>query len=90
MNMENHHGMISIGETPDSSTTALWQSYRQSSSNKAGGTGKINEFCLTKYLFHSSKGSVICCKILHVVNAFTSPPKEGVLRIFITLKNPSL
>jgi hypothetical protein len=28
-------------------------------------------------------------KILHGADGFTSPPKEGVLRIFITLKNPS-
>jgi hypothetical protein len=28
-------------------------------------------------------------KILHGVNGFTSPPQEGVLWIFIALKNPS-
>jgi hypothetical protein len=35
------------------------------SSSKAGGTSKGNyEFCLTKYPFHTSKGSLTCCKIL--------------------------
>jgi hypothetical protein len=29
MSMENHGGMILIAEAPDSSTTALWQSYQQ-------------------------------------------------------------
>jgi hypothetical protein len=30
MSMENHGGMMSKQETPDSSATALWQSYQQS------------------------------------------------------------
>jgi hypothetical protein len=31
-----------------------------------------------------------CCKILwHGASGFTSPLKEGMLQIFITLKNPS-
>jgi hypothetical protein len=43
---------------------------------------------LTKQLFHA------CKVLLHAVNLrhgtdFTFPPKEVVLRIFITLKNPS-
>jgi len=39
-----------------------------------------------KYL----KGSLTCRKILrHGTSGFTSHPKEGVLRIFIALKNPS-
>jgi hypothetical protein len=29
MRTQNHGGMISTGETPDSSTRALWQSYSQ-------------------------------------------------------------
>jgi hypothetical protein len=31
----------------------------------------------------------MCRKILHEASAFTSPLKEGALRIFIALKNPS-
>jgi hypothetical protein len=39
-----------------------------------------------KYL----KGSLTCRKILrHETSGFVSHPKEGVLRIFIALKNPS-
>jgi hypothetical protein len=30
MSMKNHGGMISTGETPDSSTRALWEFYRTS------------------------------------------------------------
>jgi hypothetical protein len=40
--------------------------------------------------FPTSKGSFTCRKILrHGADGFTSPPREGVLRIFIALKNPS-
>jgi hypothetical protein len=57
---------------------------------KAGGTAETNKFCLTKNLFHTSKGSLTCRKILrHGADSFTYPPKERVLRIFIALKNPS-
>jgi hypothetical protein len=48
------------------------------------------EFCLSVSLSYL-KGSLICCKILwHGANRFTSPPKEVMLWIFITLKNQSL
>jgi hypothetical protein len=51
---------------------------------------KIINFAFAKYLFHTSKRSLTCRKILrHGADGFTSPPKEGVLRIFITLKNAS-
>jgi hypothetical protein len=40
----------------------------------------------TKYF----KGSFTCRKTLrHETSGFTSHPKEGVLRIFISLRNPS-
>jgi hypothetical protein len=51
--MENHGGMISTGETPDSSSRALWKFYQQSSGNKEEGTGEGNEFYLTQILRHS-------------------------------------
>jgi hypothetical protein len=39
---------------------------------------------------HTSKGSLTCLIILrHGADGFTSAAKEGVLRIFIALKNPS-
>jgi hypothetical protein len=46
----------------------------ESSISKAGETGKYNyKFCLTKYVFYTSKGSLTCCKILrHGVYGFTS------------------
>jgi hypothetical protein len=63
----------------------------ESSSSDAGGSGQGNdEFFLTKYFFHTWKCSLTSCKILwHIADGFTSPPKEGVLRIFIAVKNPS-
>jgi hypothetical protein len=43
-----------------------------------------NEIC------HISRGSLTCYKILrHGADGYTSPPNEGVLRIFIALTNPS-
>jgi hypothetical protein len=54
----------------------------ESCSSKSGGTGRRNdEFGLTKYLFHTSKGFVTFRKILrHGANGFSSPSKKGVLR----------
>jgi hypothetical protein len=39
-------------------------------------------FLARKVLLHAAN-------LRHGTDGFTSPPKEGVLRIFITLKNPS-
>jgi hypothetical protein len=74
----------------DLSTRAVWQSYQQSSSSKTWGTGKGNyEFCLMKYLFRTLNVSLTCWKILqHGADVFMSPLKEGLLWIFIVLKNP--
>jgi hypothetical protein len=82
---KNHGGMTSTGKTTDSSTRALWQSYQQSSSSKAQGTGEENKFCFMKYLFNTLKGSLTCREILYGTDGFISPPKEGVSRIFIVL-----
>jgi hypothetical protein len=75
------------GKTPDSSIRAAWKSHQQSSSSKAGGTVEGSDgFCLTRYLFHTSKRSLTCRKILrYEADCFTSPPKKGVLQIFIAL-----
>jgi hypothetical protein len=43
MSIENYGGMISIGETSDSFTTPLWQSYQLSSRSKSGGTSEGND-----------------------------------------------
>jgi hypothetical protein len=57
---------------------------------KAEGTGEENyEFCLTNIFFHTLKASLTCRKILrHGADGFISPPREGVLWIFIALENP--
>jgi hypothetical protein len=48
---------------------------------------EIMNFCLTKYLFYTSKGYLTRRKFFrHGDDGFTSPPKEGVLGIFIALK----
>jgi hypothetical protein len=82
------------GKTPDSSTRALRQSYKQSNLvAKQEELAKENdEFCLTKYLFHTSKGSITCHKILrHGADFFTSHPKMSCSAGFLSpLKNPSL
>jgi hypothetical protein len=50
-----------------------------------------DEFCLTKYLFYTSKDFLTCCKILwNRVEGFTSPPKECMLQIFIASKSTAL
>jgi hypothetical protein len=62
----------------------------ESSSSKTGGIGKGRyELYLIKYVFNTSKCYLTCYKILrNVADGFTSPPKEGVLRISIALQNP--
>jgi hypothetical protein len=60
----------------------------ESSSSKAGGNGegKIN-VCLTKYLFHSWKGSLTCCKILrHGADGFTPLRSKSCCGFLSTLK----
>jgi hypothetical protein len=43
-----------------------------------------------KYLCHTRHGFLTCRKIKrHGADGFNSPPKEGLLLIFIALKNPS-
>jgi hypothetical protein len=50
--------------------------------------GNINdEFGLQNIYIHTTKWLFTCRKILqHGADGFTSPAKEGMLRIFITLK----
>jgi hypothetical protein len=50
---------------------------------------EIMHFALQSYLLHTSKSCLTCRKIQHNASGFTSPPKEGMLRIFIALKIPS-
>jgi hypothetical protein len=47
------------------------------------------EFCLRNISIHARKALLQSVNLRHGTDGFTSPPKEVVLRIFITLKNPS-
>jgi hypothetical protein len=78
-------------KTPYSSRRALWQSFQQSSGSKQEewANGIINLALGTVFVL-TGKGFLAYRKILrHGADGFTSPLKEGVLRIFIALKNPS-
>jgi hypothetical protein len=70
---------------PERSLTIL---LAEPSSNKLEQLGEKKMDCVYKISFHTV---VTCRKILrHGADGCASPPKEGVLRIFITLKNPPL
>jgi hypothetical protein len=45
------------------------------------------EFCLRNISIHARKVLLHAVNLRHGTDGFTSPPKEVVLRIFITLKN---
>jgi hypothetical protein len=47
------------------------------------------EFSLRNIFIHARKVLLHVVNLRHGTDGFTSPPKEVVLRIFITLKNPS-
>jgi hypothetical protein len=83
MSMENHGGKISVGEN----SWFVHQKFltilpAESSSSKAIETGEGNEFVFMTYLFHTSKGSSACRKVLHGADGFTFHQKESVLRNF--------
>jgi hypothetical protein len=93
MSMDNQGEIISAGKTPDSSTTALRQSYQQSHLvAKQEDLGEGNKDLAARSIFvHTSNGFLTFHKILrHEADGFTSPPKEVVLRIFMATRNPSL
>jgi hypothetical protein len=59
------------------------------SRSKAGETWVRNmaaEFFATKHIFHARKILLHALNLRHGTDDFASPPKEVVLRIFITLK----
>jgi hypothetical protein len=62
--------------------------HTESSNSKTEGAGEENnEFCLTEYLFHISKGSLTCRKVSRLWDdSFTSTLKEVVLRGFYLSK----
>jgi hypothetical protein len=49
---------------------------------------KWPQFCLRNISIHARKVLLHAVNLRHGTDGFTSPPKEVVLRIFITLKNP--
>jgi hypothetical protein len=75
--------------TPDSFTRALWQSYQQRHLGASKKNGRKSEDFVYQNLICLSR-SFTCRKILgHGTSGFTTYPKEGVLLIFIAVKNPS-
>jgi hypothetical protein len=85
MSMKNHGGIIPTGKN----CWFVLQIFLAilpwgSSTIKSEGTVEVNyEYCLTKYLFRTSKGSLTWLKILWYW------ANEDVLLIFIALKNIS-
>jgi hypothetical protein len=78
-----------LGINPDLSIRARWQSYQERYMERVGGMDEWIRILYIQYLWYV-KGSLTCRKILrHGTSGFTSYPKEVVLRIFISLKNPS-
>ena len=54
------------------------------------GREMADEFCLKMPDFHVTfKDISHAVNLLHGTDGFTSPPKEGVLRIFFALTNPT-
>jgi hypothetical protein len=81
MSIENHGRVISTGKAPDSSARALLQSHQQTYLvvKQEEMTKEMFDFAI-QYLFHTSKGSLTCRRILrHEADGITSPPKEVVL-----------
>jgi hypothetical protein len=60
------------------------------SGRQSGDLGeKWRQFGLRNIFIHDRKFLLHVVNLRHGTDGFTSPPKEVVLRIFITLKNPS-
>jgi hypothetical protein len=77
--------------TPDLSTRARWQSYQQRHLERVGGMDDEMRISRIQYLtVRYANVSLTCRKILrHGTYGFALHLKEGVLWIFIALKNPS-
>jgi hypothetical protein len=89
MSMESHGGMISVGEDSWFVHQSFLESYQEShrQANQEELANENMNFAVRSIFVHTSKGSS-CHKILrHGADDFSSLPKEGVLRIFIALKN---
>jgi hypothetical protein len=74
-------------KTPDSSTRALWKFYHSHLAAKQEELVKeMINVALHGITVYALKSSLICHHILqHGTEGFISPPKEGMLWIFIAL-----
>ena len=52
------------------------------------GENVVREFCLNVDFHATFRDILHAANLRHGTDGFTSPPKEGVLRIFSLLKNP--
>jgi hypothetical protein len=76
--------------TPNSSTGFLWQFYQHLLASRRNGRRTWKIWHWDVFLFILPRWFLTCRNNLrHGASGFTSPPKEGVLRTFIALKNPS-
>jgi hypothetical protein len=82
---------VDVGGKPATSAQFLLNpdSSARASSSEAGETWvrkMAAESLPTRHLFHALRVLLHAVNLRHGTDGFTSPPKEGVLRIFITLK----
>jgi hypothetical protein len=80
------------GKTPDTATRSLWKFYQQRHLEASKRNGrKEREFRLAKYFYLHLQVIFFTCRQSYDMGPRTSLPlpKEGVPRIFITLKNLS-
>jgi hypothetical protein len=88
MKTENRVGIISIGEIWFVHQGSLTFLPTAPSSSEAGGTGERNGAFVYEVSLAYFDGFSTYHKIKrHGSDGFTSRPKEGMLRIFIALKN---
>jgi hypothetical protein len=76
-------GRATVSIDPDVPARAIWQAVRRLVGEKS------RQFGLRNIFIHARKVLLHAVNLRHGTDGFTSPPKEVVLRIFITLKNQS-
>jgi hypothetical protein len=91
ISMEDHGGMISTGETPDSSTRSLWQCYEQTPSSKSRGTWQTMNLAFENLCFTLRSDFLTCCNILRdEADGFTFPPKVSCRFLSLDLNRRTL
>jgi hypothetical protein len=84
---------VAVGDWPTGRATVLsiLMCPPEPSGRQSGDLGeKWRQFCLRNISIHARKVLLRAVNLRHGTDGFTSPPKEVVLRIFITLKSPSI